>query len=342
MPTLLQRYKKAEVNLYRRITSSLVRAWRRAASRWKRFIDGGSQSVTILVVAHTEEPPRGLRISLFGLAGFTMLLAAVIILVFAFSGGLGGARAKVAASNDELAQARAELDILKEETARLSVAYKDFQSALAPIMASGGSHDAAPAPKSISLPSIFSKRETEAQSIAEIRDRLDQSSPVVSEYGSMLGNMGAVKRTVPAIWPIGGNIGHISTTFGSNSNPFTGQSYFHTGIDCSTYRSGDPVAATADGKVIFAGVEGGYGRCVIIAHAYGYMTRYGHMERILVHSGQLVKQGQTIGLVGNSGVSTGPHTHYEVLMGKRYLDPTDFLWAGAHSHPVINGDGSVD
>jgi hypothetical protein len=342
MPTLLQRYKNAERIHYRRVTSFLARAWHRLATLWRRFFDGGSQSITILVVTHDEEPPRGLRISIFGLAGVSMLTLAVIVLVFAFSGGLGGARAKVAASSDELAQARAELNSLKDETARLSLAYKDFQTALSPIMATGGSHDAARETRNISLPSIFAKRASEAQSIGEIREMLDESGPVVSDYGSMLGNMSAVKRTVPAIWPINGNIGHISTTFGTNPNPFTGQSYFHTGIDCSTYRSGDLLVATGDGKVIFAGVEGGYGRCVIIAHAYGYMTRYGHMERILVHSGQMVKQGQGIGILGNTGVSTAPHTHYEVIMGRRYLDPTDYLWSGARSFPIITGGGYTD
>ncbi len=118
--------------------------------------------------------------------------------------------------------------------------------------------------------------------------------------------MDSIKETVPAIWPIFGNIGHISTTFGTNPNPFTGQSYFHTGIDCSTYRAGDLLVATGDGKVIFAGVEGGYGRCVVIAHAYGYMTRYGHMDRIIVHSGQTVKQGQGIGILGKLRRLDGP------------------------------------
>jgi murein DD-endopeptidase MepM/ murein hydrolase activator NlpD len=209
-------------------------------------------------------------------------------------------------------------------------------------MATNGGHDAASAPRRLSVTSLFAKKsDDENGSLEEMKEKLDQSTPIVAEYGSMLDQINSVKHTVPAIWPIGGNQGHISTIFGLNSNPFTGQSYFHTGIDCSTYRSGDPVVATGDGKITFAGWEGGYGRCVIIAHAYGYMTRYGHMEKILVSSGQLVKQGQTIGLVGNSGTSTGPHTHYEVLMGRRYLNPMEFLWANAKAHPIIDGGTGI-
>jgi murein DD-endopeptidase MepM/ murein hydrolase activator NlpD len=342
MPTLLQRYKSSERTFYKKVTAAFTRAFRRAATAWKRFLHGGRQSVSILVVAHTETPPRGIRISLFGLAGLGMMVAAIVVLAVAFSGGLGGARARVSQSGAELVRAQDELESLRAETSRLAKAYQDFETALEPIMTTAGTFEAVKGPKRGNVPSIFAKRSTEAQSLAEIRDTLDQTAPLVSEYGSMLGRIDSVKSTVPAIWPISGNIGHISTTFGTNPNPFTGQSYFHTGIDCSTYRSGDLIVSTGDGKVIFAGQEGGYGRCVIIAHAYGYMTRYGHMDRLLVRSGQTVKQGQGIGILGNSGVSTAPHTHYEVILGHNYLDPTDYLWSGAHSFPIITGGGSAD
>jgi murein DD-endopeptidase MepM/ murein hydrolase activator NlpD len=342
MPTLLQRYKSSERTLYKKATAAFAHALRRCSAAWKGFLRGGRQSVSILVVAHSETPPRGIRVSLFGLAGLCLIGAAVVILVFAFSGALGGARERVSASSAELARAQDELESLRAEKYRLAKAYQDFETALEPIMATAVSYGAARDPKRTGVPSIFAKRSTEAQSLAEIRDALDQTAPFVSEYGSMLGRMDAIKRTVPAVWPISGNIGHISTTFGTNPNPFTGQSYFHTGIDCSTYRSGDLIISTGDGKVIFAGSEGGYGRCVIIAHAYGYMTRYGHMDRLLVHSGQTVKQGQGLGILGNTGVSTAPHTHYEVIMGRRYLDPIDYLWAGARAHPIVTGGGYGD
>ena len=342
MPTLLQRYKSAERTVYHKVTAAFASRFRRISAAWKRFFQLGRQSVSILIVAHTETPPRGIRVSLFGLAGALMLGAAVIVLLFAFSGSLGGARAKVSASSAELVQAQDELDSLREQTAHLAKAYQEFETALEPIMSTAGSYGSLQATKRTNSSPIFAKRSSAAQSLSEIRAKLDQSAPIVSEYGSMLGQMDSIKETVPAIWPISGNIGHISTTFGTNPNPFTGQSYFHTGIDCSTYRSGDLIVSTGDGKVIFSGFEGGYGRCVVIAHAYGYMTRYGHMERLLVHSGQTVKQGQGIGILGNSGVSTAPHTHYEVIMGRRYLDPIDYLWAGARAHPIVTGGGFSD
>jgi murein DD-endopeptidase MepM/ murein hydrolase activator NlpD len=337
MSTLLQRYKGAERTVYKRFTATLARVYKGISSAWSGFMREGRQSISILIVTHTEAPPRGIRISFFGLAGIGILAVAIVVLSVAFFGSLGGAKARVSVSSSELVQAQDELESVKEQAFQLNKAYEEFETALAPIMNGAISYKASQSPKRLAISSLFAKRSSEAQSLAEVRDTLDRSAPIVSEYGSMLGQINSVKRTVPAIWPIGGNVGHISTVFGMTANPFTGQSYFHTGIDCSNYRSGDPVVATGDGKVIFSGVEGGYGRCIIIAHAYGYMTRYGHMERLLVHSGQIVKQGQTIGLVGNTGVSTGPHTHYEVVMGRRYLDPTDFLWAGARAHPIVTG-----
>ena len=342
MPSILQRYKRAERHIYKNAAATAQNGMRRVSAAWARFFNRGNQSVSILVVTHTEEPPLGIRISLFGLAGLAMLIIALVILGLAFTGSFNGTRARVSASNAELIQALDELKAVEVQTSRLASAYQDFQNALVPIIASGGPHDAAQLARKPINPVLFAKRRSEAQSLAEIRAEMDLSVPVMVEYGAMLGKMDSIKRTVPAIWPIAGGIGHISTTFGVNPNPFTGQSYFHTGIDCSTYRLGDSLVATGDGKVIFAGTEGGYGRCVIIAHAYGYVTRYGHMERILVHSGQTVTQGESIGILGNSGVSTAPHTHYEVIMGRGYLDPVDYLWSGAHSFPIVTGGGYAD
>ena len=342
MSSILQRYKNTERLIYKNASAATASGMRRVLSSWSRFILGGGQIVSILIVAHSEKPPRGIRISFFTLAGLVMLVASFVVLGIVFSGSIGDARAKVSASSDQLIHAQDELEAINAQTRRLASAFQDFQAALGPILASGGPHDANRIAKKPVSPLMFPKRRSDAQSLAEVRAELDLSAPIIVDYGSMLGQMDSIKRTVPATWPIAGSIGHISTTFGQNPNPFTGQSYFHTGIDCSTYRSGDMLVATGDGKVIFAGAEGGYGRCVIIAHAYGYVTRYGHMERIMVRSGQTVKQGQGIGILGNSGVSTAPHTHYEVIMGRGYLDPADYLWSGARSFPIITGGGSSD
>jgi murein DD-endopeptidase MepM/ murein hydrolase activator NlpD len=114
--------------------------------------------------------------------------------------------------------------------------------------------------------------------------------------------------------------------FGQNEHPFTRQYYIHKGIDLSTYRSGDPIVATADGQVVTIDFEAeGFGNYLIIKHKHGYYTRYAHMQRTSVRIGQRVQQGEVIGFVGNTGLSTGPHLHYEVHIGSDVVDPYKYI-----------------
>ena len=101
----------------------------------------------------------------------------------------------------------------------------------------------------------------------------------------------------------------------------------HTGLDFRS-SSGDPVRATASGKVESAGWSGGYGKMVEIDHGNGLSTRYGHLSEIDVKVGQPIKIGQTIGRVGSTGRSTGPHLHYETRIEGDAVDPQKFLRAG--------------
>ena len=101
----------------------------------------------------------------------------------------------------------------------------------------------------------------------------------------------------------------------------------HAGIDFTAPR-GTPIQATGNGKVIKANRGSGYGNRVVIDHGYGYQTLYGHMERIDVKVGQIVKRGQAIGIVGSTGVSTAPHCHYEVILKGRKVDPIQFVTDG--------------
>ena len=112
----------------------------------------------------------------------------------------------------------------------------------------------------------------------------------------------------------------ITSGFGIRFHPILKRWRPHHGIDYAA-PYGTPVHAVASGRVIFAGWRGGYGRAVVIKHKNGYSTLYGHLSRILVRVGQHVDQGQTIGLVGSTGLSTGPHLHYEVRHYGRRINP---------------------
>ena len=120
--------------------------------------------------------------------------------------------------------------------------------------------------------------------------------------------------------------GYVSSHYGRRKDPFNGRWAMHRGIDfVAKYKSG--VHATAPGKVIRVGRQGKYGRTVDIRHSFGLVTRYAHLYRYKVKVGQKVSRGQVIGLLGNSGRSTGPHVHYEIRRHKKFMNPRKFLRA---------------
>ena len=128
--------------------------------------------------------------------------------------------------------------------------------------------------------------------------------------------------------PVGGR---VTSGFGERFHPILGYERFHAGVDLGA-AWGSPIAAAADGRVMSAGWRGGYGRAVEIAHASGLETLYGHMSRIAAAPGELVRRGEIIGYVGSSGLSTGPHVHFEVLRNGRPINPVGVKVDGGPGH----------
>src|SRR5262245_5198954 len=131
---------------------------------------------------------------------------------------------------------------------------------------------------------------------------------------------------VPYRKPVIGEV-EFTSGFGVRSDPFLGRPAMHTGLDFRA-STGDPVRATANGKVVSSGWQGGYGRMVEIDHGNGLSTRYGHLSEINVKVGDVIRIGQVIGAVGSTGRSTGPHLHYETRIDGDAVDPQKFLRAG--------------
>ncbi|MBK8466744.1 MAG: M23 family metallopeptidase [Chloracidobacterium sp.] len=127
---------------------------------------------------------------------------------------------------------------------------------------------------------------------------------------------------LPTMWA---HLGKINNEFGFRRNPFGGRAYeFHPGMDIDGER-GDVIVAPANGTVISAGYKGGYGNLVEIDHGNGLTTRYGHMSKIEAEVGQTITRGTTIGQVGSTGRSTGPHLHFEVRLNDKPINPRLFL-----------------
>lgn len=152
----------------------------------------------------------------------------------------------------------------------------------------------------------------------QIRDRERQ----LSVLESMISTRNLSRQVVPDGRPV--LQGWISSYFGYRADPFTGRNAYHAGVDFAG-PAGSQVVAVASGVVTYSKERFGYGRTVEINHGNGYVTRYGHNEKVLVQVGDTVQKGQAIALMGSTGRSTGPHLHFEVLKQGRAVDPMTFV-----------------
>ena len=160
-----------------------------------------------------------------------------------------------------------------------------------------------------------------------IASRLYVQSQSYDEVFEMARNKSEMLSSIPAIMPVKAeDLKYISSFFGYRPDPIDNETKFHSGIDFSA-NEGVEVHVVGDGKVIAVETtQWGYGKMITVDHGYGYKTRYAHLSRFKVRVGQRVKRGQVIGLVGQTGKSTGAHLHYEVLKNDIQIDPIHFFY----------------
>jgi murein DD-endopeptidase MepM/ murein hydrolase activator NlpD len=154
---------------------------------------------------------------------------------------------------------------------------------------------------------LLRKSDLIKQSLVEAIESMEASADKWSHY--------------PSIIPTSG---YVSSFFGRRDHPIYHNAQYHNAIDIST-RIGEPIIAPADGRVIMAKQEVGYGLTLVIDHGYGIVTRYAHLSKCNVSTGQEVKRGDTIAAVGQSGITTGPNLHYEVLVNGTPQNPLNFI-----------------
>jgi murein DD-endopeptidase MepM/ murein hydrolase activator NlpD len=298
------------------------------------------RSYTLVFIHHSEKKFRNLHINFLTLCCFFLLQCALIGLVVWQGFSFRNSRKIIADKDIQLKIIRTDFDQLQDESADLFREIMDFEAAL-----SGASGILNREPGAVSGLSndlyarIHSKKDLYSYEIRNIRQVKDYLSSVIrqaADIQSTLDFQNTMLREIPSIWPIKGGIGHISTTFGPNRHPYTGQYYLHRGLDFSTYRQGDPIVAAADGQVVTAEYDqvSGFGNYMVIRHKHGYYTRYGHMMSFAAAVGQEVRRGDVIGHIGNTGLSTGPHLHYEVHIGSEVADPQKFIYLRSGASPA--------
>lgn len=264
-------------------------------------------SVTILVVPHSKSQPLKLRLPVAGLLACIAL--AVIGAVYTVAAGVRTAEYYV--MKGKLSYFTREFNELKQNISSL----KETNNELSRLVELKSKNK-------ILQSAEFS--DTGSVNIEAIKKEMMQTIESVAEIKKYIADQKNIYLATPRGWPIQGA---ISSHFGVRHHPVTGVKSFHTGLDIRA-SMGTVVRATADGIVSFSGWSGGNGHIVVIEHGHGFSTAYAHNKENFVKVGQTVKKGQQIAASGSTGMSTGPHLHYEVWRSGKQIDPQQFLKDG--------------
>jgi murein DD-endopeptidase MepM/ murein hydrolase activator NlpD len=160
-----------------------------------------------------------------------------------------------------------------------------------------------------------------AQKLEKLSAEATRQEQSLQELQAYFQDQKSLLASVPSVWP---TRGWVTSDFGSRLDPYTSERVMHAGLDIAGPH-GKEIVAPADGTVVFAGLEGGYGNVLVIDHGYGIKTRYGHLSAIKVKAGERVKRGDIVAALGNTGRSTGPHVHYEVRVNGIAQNPRKFI-----------------
>ncbi|MDR1836498.1 MAG: M23 family metallopeptidase [Treponema sp.] len=326
-------YKRLENKLVQKIRDTFLIAASLIAGIFKGLGKFLTKRYTIVFVPHSEKKVYNLHITVLSVFCFLLVVFGIFGAFFLYGTNYSGSMYTIANKDGRLKETQASLDQFRDEANLLFREARNFQNILSDVIAALGLSDNNTLSQNTAgdLSSIISIRETpegmlhEVDGMRRLTMYLSQAVEPIREIGILLDSQSALLTEIPSIWPVRGGIGNITMFFGQNINPISGQHYIHKGIDIATYRSGDPVVATADGQVVTAEYTYDFGYYIIIRHKHGYYTRYAHLQSFRVSAGQRVQQNEVIGYIGNTGVSTGPHLHYEVHIGSDVVDPYRYI-----------------
>ena len=325
-------YKKVEKKFADRFGSWLRRIWVSILSFFKYVMQKGKQRFTVMLIPHSEKKIFNFQISFFTLIFVTCTLGVVLVGFFLLATSYTYTNEKIVKVSQDLQNNETTMENLKDEISGIRKAGRSFKASMDNVMRVIGNQDylnVAGAVGGISALYV-APEETEEGNLKELADLKSMTSLMqnsvepLDEIRKMISNYNELLADTPTLWPLKGVHGNITTRFGWTIHPFTHLGYLHTGVDIA-WALGTPVEATANGTVVQTGYTEDAGNYITIQHKYGFTTRYLHLLEIVTRKGNHVNRGQTIGYLGSTGLSTGPHLHYEVRLGANYVDPMNFL-----------------
>ncbi|MCM1468973.1 MAG: peptidoglycan DD-metalloendopeptidase family protein [Bacteroides sp.] len=287
-----------------------------------------------MIVPHSQSKVINFQTNIFALITGAVLTIGIAVSFIYFNRQSFVSTAEIARLREENRETLASLDELRDENNNLLQAAKRFQDSFSQSMSLLGINQPSVsknAGKNGDLSSLFDVQELAHSSVRETADirrltsYLENTIQPIEQIAKMLESQTTLFADIPSVWPLKNGVGHVSASFGQSKHPISGQWYIHKGMDFSTWRTGDPIIATANGQVVTADYSPDFGYYIIIKHKHGFYTRYAHMNSFRVRKGEFVDQGEIIGTVGNTGISTGPHLHYEVHIGSDVVDPAKYV-----------------
>ena len=294
-----------------------------------------NRRLTFIVVPASSEVSRQLSVRVWYLwAGLTGLAALVLLSLFMASAYLSGEVdeaevERLRAENRALANKYTEL---RSDLEKTDARYNELVQKEIAIRSAFGLPEinveerqlGVGGPSVYLAPMIDETTRLAVTSEAQIDRLLRLSTFELEKYAEVEAGLADIKDRLdhtPSVWPVKG---WLSRGYGMRPDPFTGYRRLHRGIDISS-STGTPITAPAAGRVKAVVTDRGLGKMIEIDHGYGFITRYGHLSAFDVQRGQMVDRGDTIGRVGSTGYSTGPHLHYEVWRNGKVLNPHDFI-----------------
>ena len=327
--------KKFEKQLTSKVSHGFGAFLHNVGNFFVRIFKVFDSKLTIMIVPHSQSKVINFQTNVFALILGVLVTIGVITSFFYYNRRSISANMEISSLVEQNRATLASLDELRDENTNLFQAAKRFQASLSQSLSLLGIDQV----KNISetsasngdLSALFSSTEVTQGSIKEVAEvkeltsYLEDAVKPIEEIGKLLKTQQYLFTEIPSICPVKNPNYHISMAFGPNIHPLNGNWYIHKGLDFSTWRSGDAVLATASGQVVTVGFDNSFGNYIIIKHNHGMYTRYAHLNSFRVKKGETVRQGQTIGTIGNTGVSTGPHLHYEVHIGSDVVDPAKYI-----------------
>lgn len=330
-----RKYKKLEKNIVSHLASLCGSLFNKISNFCVKVFKFCDSKLTIMIVPHSQGKVLNLQTNIFAMILSVVIAVGLVSSFVYFNHRTAGSNSEISRLKEENRETLASLDELRDENNNLLQTAKRFETSLSQSLSLLGINQTSSvsgvSPKSSDLSSLFDTQDVasgslkEAADIRQLNDYLEGSVQSVEQIGKMLESQGTLFTDIPNIWPLKNGVGHISMAFGQNIHPIYGYWYIHKGMDFSTYRTGDPIVATANGQVVTVGYDSSFGKYVIIKHKHGIYTRYAHMDTVWVTKGQMVSQRQSIGTIGNTGETTGPHLHYEVHIGSDVVDPAKYI-----------------